>query len=119
MIRFELDELNAIPEWRPVLAAYRERGAAARAAAPDFDGWLPRLRSIDGVAEARLPAIHGRLMALGFLRFQIAGRSAGLQYQLTPEGRQALDTSATEADFAASLDSPADPEQPACVLHSF
>jgi hypothetical protein len=105
MTRFELDELNAAPEWRSVLAVYREWGAAARNQSADFDGWLPRLNAMEGIESARLPIVHGRLIALGFLRFQVGGRSIGLQYQLTPEGRQALESAAAETDLAADCES--------------
>ena len=110
MTRFELEELNAAPEWRSVLAAYREWGAAARNQSQEFDGWLPRLQMIEGLEAARLPIVHGRLIALGFLRFQVAGRSVGLQYQLTPEGRQALESAASGTGRAAGLESLADDE---------
>ena len=118
MTPFELEELNAVPEWQSVLAAYRECGAAARAQTPEFDGWLSRLRNVPGVAEARLPLVHGRLMALGFLRFQVGSRAVGLQYQLTPEGRQALDGEMAESHFATDSSAPEQAEEPDCVFQS-
>jgi hypothetical protein len=104
MTRFELDELQAVPEWQAVLAAYRDRGLAARTGSAEFDGWLPRLAALEDVDPARLSIIHGRLLALGFLKCQVGGRTVGLQYQLAPEGRQALETSAAGGDLMVPLD---------------
>ena len=92
MTSFELEELESVPEWRSVLAAYRDSSVLARTQSAEFDGWLPRLAALDGLDSAGLSTVHGRLIALGFLRFQIGGRTVGLQYQLAPEGRHALES---------------------------
>jgi hypothetical protein len=53
-------------------------------------GWVPRLAAVAEVPGDQLSAIHGRLIAHGLLRFELAGRSEGVEYQLTPLGRQAV-----------------------------
>ncbi len=40
--------------------------------------------------KVRLTGIHGFLIAQGMLKFEITGRSVGLQYQLSPLGRESL-----------------------------
>ncbi|MGH7127710.1 MAG: hypothetical protein ACREJB_09105 [Planctomycetaceae bacterium] len=91
MIASEIEELERHPEWRRVLTAYQAHADAVRKARPEFDGWLERLDRIDGVKAERLSRVHGRLIALGFLKFQLAGQNAGVRYQLSPSGREALD----------------------------
>lgn len=56
-----------------------------------FDGWLPRIMAIDGVDDADSPRWHGKLIALGYLKFQLAGRSEGVRYQITSAGIKAID----------------------------
>ena len=46
--------------------------------------------SSGGLAPEQLSAIHGKLIALGMLKFEIGSRADGVQYQLTTLGRQAL-----------------------------
>jgi hypothetical protein len=52
---------------------------------------------MDGVANELLPQLHGRLIALGFVKFQLTQGALGLEYQLSPLGRRALGE-ATPAD---------------------
>lgn len=58
--------------------------------ADDDDGWIPRLRELPGVAAERLSPLHGQLIAHGLLKFNLLGRTAGVGYRLTPEGRDVL-----------------------------
>ena len=82
-----LDEHNL-----QVMQAYAVRSTAAKAAAVEkFDGWLDRLDSVPGLSAEELTQLHGQLIALGFLKFEITGRSHGLRYQISPRGKQALD----------------------------
>lgn len=80
----ELELFDRNPEWRLVLAAYAELHAQSTAE------WLPRLPCVDGVPFEQLSMVHGRLMALGFLAFEVGSRTDGLQYQLTATGKHAL-----------------------------
>lgn len=53
-------------------------------------GWVPRLREVSGIAPERLGPLHGQLIALGLLKFQLTGRTSGILYRLSPEGRSEL-----------------------------
>lgn len=55
--------------------------------------WVPRIREVEGVPGDQLAPIHGRLIALGLINFQLQGREEGVLYRVTPEGRKALRTS--------------------------
>lgn len=106
MLDFELDELQQNPTWQAVLTAYRDAYTSAQAEAKgtdqEFDGWLPRIMSVEGLDDDALPKIHGKLIAWGFLKFQLAGRGSGVVYQISPQGRQALentDASGVRASF--------------------
>lgn len=73
-----------------VLSSYAIRDAAAKASNPEYSGWLDRVDEVAGVDKVRLTGIHGFLIAQGMLKFEITGRSVGLQYQLSPLGRESL-----------------------------
>lgn len=90
MLDFELEELNQGTEWREVLAAYLSAHEAAKASQDEFDGWLPRIMTVEGLEAEDLPRLHGKLIAIGFLKFQLASRGTGVVYQISPAGRQAL-----------------------------
>lgn len=95
--------LETHPEWRLVLDAYRVEHERLLAENPEHDGWLPRLHDVEGVIEEHVPRIHGKLIALGFLKFQITGRTSGVVYQVTGQARKAL-SRATNADAGESGD---------------
>lgn len=80
----ELELFDAHPEWRLVLEAYRQQRDSSE------EGWLPRLAVIDGVQAELLSPIHGKLLALGFLKCELSIRLDGILYQIAPLGRQAL-----------------------------
>ncbi len=83
MIQYELSQLQDNPPWLDVLRAYSE-------AAPNEEGWLTRVSGVEGIEDEDLPRIHGKLIAFGFLDFQLADRHEGVFYQLTSLGRQGL-----------------------------
>jgi hypothetical protein len=97
MLDHVAEELSATVGWRRVLEAY---AALAATAVPSSDcessdasespGWVPRLSRLDGVEPERLSALHGKLIALGLLSFEISGK-LGMQYQLSPLGRRTLE----------------------------
>ena len=97
MIEFELELLRQNQNWRRVLEAYSEQ-QRVKQATPETDGWLERVVRVDGVPNKQLPRVHGKLIALGLLKFQLAGRTAGVRYQLSPEGWQALDSLDTQSE---------------------
>ena len=87
---FELEQLRRHPEWRVALKVYFDLQTQAREQSPECDGWIPRVIEVEAIDTAALPSIHGKLIAFGFLKFDLSGRDAGMRYQLTPQGKQAL-----------------------------
>jgi hypothetical protein len=107
------------PESRLLLAAYlaietdlKAQAAAARREAattpaeivepiPESDGdesfeeaaigWVPRLRQVAGIAPEQLGPLHGQLIALGLLKFQLTGRTSGILYRVSVDGRAELE----------------------------
>ncbi len=112
MLDFELEELKQNTHWRDVLAAYQSAQESAlqqaKTSETEFDGWLPRIMLVEGLDENDLPRIHGKLIAWGFLKFQLASRGTGVVYQLSPAGRQALNieanTDSEESDLEESAE---------------
>ena len=89
MLDFVAQELGKTGDWRRVLEAYSCPTDAQ--ILPDVQGeiWRPRISRIDGVEPAQLSWLHGTLIALGCLKFELSGK-VGVQYQLTTLGRQTL-----------------------------
>jgi hypothetical protein len=50
--------------------------------------WIPRLMRVEGIESASMPALHGRLIALGLLKFEFFAKSGGMKYRLSTQGRQ-------------------------------
>ena len=73
-----------------VLNCYAVRDAAAKAATSEYAGWLDRIQDVPGIEKLSLTSIHGFLIAQGLIRFEFTGRSVGLQYQLSTQGRESL-----------------------------
>ncbi|MCA9011270.1 MAG: hypothetical protein KDB01_16075 [Planctomycetaceae bacterium] len=73
-----------------VLNCYAVRDAASKAAAEEYTGWLDRVQNVPGVETSSLTSIHGFLIAQGLIRFEFTGRSVGLQYQLSTQGRESI-----------------------------
>jgi len=86
-----------------VMQAYTVRATTAKASVEDFDGWLERINELPELSSDDLTQSHGQLIAMGFLKFEITGRSVGLRYQISPRGKQALDR-ALSADPAGEND---------------
>jgi hypothetical protein len=66
--------------------------------------WAPRLTAVDGVEADDLSKIHGRLIAYGLLKCDLADRAAGVVYQLTTEARRALEALAVPQAEDESID---------------
>lgn len=64
--------------------------------------WAPRLTSVASVDSDELSRIHGRLIAYGLLKCDLADRTAGVVYQLTIEARRALAALPEEDAIVAS-----------------
>lgn len=115
MLYSDVQLLKENPPWRLVLNAYQVKtleAAEARAAerkkaksateeaadkmegedddsvSSTDDPWLSRIDDVEGVTPEDLSAVHGNLIAHGFLKFRLSGRD-GLVYQLTSLGRRA------------------------------
>jgi hypothetical protein len=84
MTNQDMELFDANPAWHPLLAAYAERQAAKKL------DWVPRIAAIAGIPAEQQSFIHGKLIALGLLKFEINSRADGVQYQVTTLGRQAL-----------------------------
>lgn len=90
MLDFVAQELSRTDAWRRVLEAYDDPSEPP--IAPDANGelWRPRVARIEGVEPAQLSRLHGTLIALGCLKFDLSGK-VGVQYQLTTLGRRTLE----------------------------
>ena len=95
--------LRRQPDWLATLRAYWESELQSRQQVSDSDRWLARLTDIPEVAPERLSGIHGRLIAFGYLKFELSAKDATLRYQLTPLGRTAVsgETAAESGEAAA------------------
>ena len=60
--------------------------------------WLSRLIRVEGVDSEELSRTHGKLIAYGLLKCDLADRSAGVVYQLTSTGKQVIARLSSEAD---------------------
>lgn len=98
--RFQLDVLHETN--LQLVKAYTVKSTTQKATVEGFDGWLERINDLDGVEKEQLVKAHGELIALGFLKFEIAGSSIGLRYKVSPTGKQALER--TEARAAGDED---------------
>lgn len=65
-------------------------------------GWVTRISVLEGVEAAELSTLHGRLIALGYLKFKLIDRQVGLRYRLTPAGKQMAQSRPDENLVAAA-----------------
>jgi len=91
MLDFDPAGLDGDDSWRRVLEAYRAGESHQQAQNPESDGWVPRIRSVEGLEREQLSRAHGLLIALGYLRFELTGRSEGIRYQVSTLGKRTLD----------------------------
>jgi hypothetical protein len=116
MIDNALEELADVPHWQPLLSAYRERQLAERAANPEHEGWIPRIRSLIETDGEQLSQLHGRLIAVGLLKFELGDITSGMSYQLSSLGIRALSMSEdTAADVAIEPQLESDDERAAAA----
>ncbi|MEI8378651.1 MAG: hypothetical protein WCJ09_00890 [Planctomycetota bacterium] len=106
MDEFDIIQLRRNPDWKAVLQVYYDLQQQAREKEPSAECWIGRQIEVTGVEPVNLSAIHGKLIAFGFLKFDVGGRDVGVQYQMTHQGRRALlgETASADddADFAES-----------------
>lgn len=83
-----------------------DEGTDAAEAAGESVTWVSRIVQLDGIESRELSRIHGQLIAWGLLQFQLAGRTSGMQYQLTRLAKHLLNRLArgesVELDEAAA-----------------
>lgn len=92
MIDYGFKELNTNPAWLLLLSAYQDAESSSREEA-EFDGWTPRINNLIGIDQAELCRMHGKLISLGYLKFELGNRLDGIKYQLSTEAVQALRSS--------------------------
>jgi hypothetical protein len=107
MLDFVAQELGQSEDWRRVLEAYAVPQQPQVQRDSPAEHWLSRVARVEGVDSTQLSKLHGTLIALGFLKFEISGKT-GIQYQLTPSGHQTLAQGLTVAnlEFESSQGSP-------------
>ncbi len=110
MIDFEQEEWNGNPGLRRLLETYEQQHDLAKRQRADFDGWLPRIGALEGIADSELPRLHGTLIALGYLRFQLHDRRTGMQYQLDSSAMTALSRVQVGADDATMAENDERPQ---------
>ncbi|MEX0725417.1 MAG: hypothetical protein WEB58_23545 [Planctomycetaceae bacterium] len=91
MIDFELELWQQTPVNETLLRFYLEHDRLSREIDPAYDGWFSRLTDHSHISADDLTAGHGNLIALGYLKVDIGGRSSGVKYQITPAGKRQLD----------------------------
>ncbi len=116
MLDLEDHLLTECPTWGRLLAAYAQLhdaepalempGAEADDESVEMSGtrWFPRLMQVSGIEAKHLSRLHGRLIALGWLRFNFQDAQLGVQYRVSPEGRRALDSYQTPAESSLPAD---------------
>ena len=101
LIDIALEELADVPHWKHLLSSYREQQLAEKAADPEHEGWIPRIRTLSDIGGEQLSQLHGKLIAVGLLKFELGGRSSGMSYQLSSLGVRMLSRPVNdEADTA-------------------
>ncbi|QDT93350.1 hypothetical protein [Gimesia algae] len=113
MIDFEQEQMLENPEWCLVLRHYSQMQVQVKEQDPESDGWIIRQNEVEGVAVEHLPRIHGKLIAFDLLKFQLAGRDAGVFYKVTNAGNKMLPrlekklrklAAGQDADHASEID---------------
>jgi hypothetical protein len=82
--------LRAHPQYQLLLSAYRDHHERERAIQEIFDGWQSRINSLEGVEPELMCRIHGKLISLGLLKFELGDRMQGIRYQISTEARRVL-----------------------------
>ena len=67
--------------------------------------WIDRVCDLEGVEAEDLCKLHGKLIAAGFLNFQIRNRITGIEYRVANAGKQYLTKTLEQASELANSDS--------------
>lgn len=102
------DVLQQFPACRAVLEEYARRLAALPAPAPGETvtrerPWIDRIELLDGVDSESLSKAHGKLIAHGYLTFEVGERDGRLRYQLSHQANAYLRNSGSE-EFVEELE---------------
>jgi len=90
MLEFAIQELASRDQWQQLLSAYHEKQLAAQRLNSEDDGWVSRIKSLTELDDGEMSRVHGRLIALGLLQFELANRTGEGHYQVSPLGVRAL-----------------------------
>ena len=99
--------LDENPEWRLVLEEYQrliEDSKNHRSDEETGTVWTQRMSHLSEIPPETLQTIHGQLIAMNWLTFQLEGRNAGLLYRITGEGRKALESVLVRSSEQTNLD---------------
>jgi hypothetical protein len=81
------------PVWQRLLLDYLEmtsQQAESSEEMPSGPRWAGRIVALDDLEPAELSQIHGKMIAQGWLLFQMENGEGGLTYRVSPEGRRLL-----------------------------
>ncbi|TWT52298.1 hypothetical protein KOR42_29840 [Thalassoglobus neptunius] len=81
------------PDWQAVLKLYfdlLDEVKIERDSEESGPRWARRIPQIENIAPEVLTEIHGQLIAMDLLTFQLEDKDDGLMYRITREGRRAL-----------------------------
>ena len=104
MIREQHDLLTRHPACLLALTAYWNTQLQLKKEVAEFDGWVVRMTSIPDIPPEALSGVHGKLIAFGYLKFELTPRDTTLRYQLTPLGRNAVTGEASLEPGESSAD---------------
>ena len=107
MVIDDLELLRRQPTWLATLQAYWDTHLQLKKQVPQFDGWVGRIASVPEVPGESLSGIHGKLIAFGYLKFELTPKDTSLRYQLTPLGRTAVTGEAAPEEELGAANSPA------------
>lgn len=98
----EIESLPESAECERVLAAYSSEASVQKTLDPEHDGWVTRVRNVEGVPDEELSELHGWLIAHGLLKIELAGRKEGVRYRLSGTGKEQLARGESELTAATS-----------------
>jgi hypothetical protein len=103
MVHSDFELLRRNPDWLTTLQAYWDTHLQLKNELAEYDGWVGRIASIPEIPADSLSSIHGKLIAFGYLKFDLSPKDTALRYQLTPLGRTAVTGETTpDADHFSS-----------------
>lgn len=88
--------LETDPQWHELLAFYEENQPAPVLHDPESEQaeepnkWVTRVIEIEGLDAEALSKLHGQMIALGYLEFDLMSRSDGIGYLISSDGKKAL-----------------------------